>query len=482
MLTMDFGIVSKTLGKLLIVESAFLFFPLTVSLYYKGGDTRAFILTIIITAIAGFILNMHKSKKGIVRYREGFMIVSLGWLLVSIFGAFPFLIAGTFDTFINAFFETVSGFTTTGATVLTNIEMQPHGILFWRAFTHWLGGMGILVFTLALIPTMGLSNLNILKAESPGPTPSKLVPKIAKTAQLLYIIYFTLTVAEVIALKIAGMSLFDAVTHTFATMGTGGFSTKNLSIGAYAMPSYEWIIIGFMILAGANFSLYYSVLVGNIKTLFKDREFQFFIAVILISTVLITINITSAWDDLALTFRQASFQVASIISTTGFTSLDYSIWPPFSKMILFVLMFFGGCAGSTGGAIKQVRILVIFKYVKRELQKLIHPNSVISIRMGGKVIPENVVQNIVGFVLIYMLLFVGFSVILVTQNLDLVSSTSAVAATLGNVGPGFGVVGPAMNYNGLTVLTKYVLSLAMILGRLEIFTVLIIFTPFFWQE
>lgn len=479
---MDFGIVLKTLGRLLIVESSFLILSLMISLHYKEADTMAFLITIIITAFVGFLLNFFEGKKKLVRFREGFMIVGLGWLLVSLFGAIPFSLAGTFSSFIDSFFETVSGFTTTGATVLANIEAQPHGILFWRGLTHWLGGMGILVFTLALLPAMGLSNVNILKAESPGPTPGKLVPKIAKTAQLLYIIYLLFTVVEIIALKIAGMSFFDAVTHTFATMGTGGFSPKDLSVGAYNMPSYEWIIFLFMFLSGVNFSLYYGVLIGKFKTLFKDSEFRFYSAVIFISIILITFNITDSWENISLYFRQASFQVVSIVSTTGFATLDYSIWPAFSKMILFVLMFFGGSAGSTGGAIKHIRILIVFKYIKREFKKLIHPNSVSTIRIGDQPVAEGTVQNIIGFVLIYMLLFVAFSIILLTQEMDLISSTSAVAATLGNVGPGFRLVGPAMNYSGLTVFSKLLLSFAMILGRLEIYTVLILFTPFFWKD
>jgi len=479
---MDLRIVSKTLGRLLLVESAFLIFPLIVSLYYQESDSKAFLITIIITALSGLLLNLPKIKKGIVRYKEGFMIVGVGWLIVSLFGAIPFILADTFTTFIDAFFETVSGFTTTGATVLTNIESQPHGILFWRGLTHWLGGMGILVFTLALLPAMGLSTVNILKAESPGPSPGKLVPKIAKTAQLLYIIYILFTVMEIVSLTIAGMSLFDAFTHTFATMGTGGFSTKNLSVGHYNSIPIETIIIMFMFIAGVNFSLYYDALLGNFKTLLNDREFQFYFAVIIVSTLLITININGTLNNLFLSLRQSSFQVASIVSTTGFTTMDYSVWPEFSKMILFILMFFGGSAGSTGGAIKHIRILIVFKYIKREFTKLIHPNSVVSIRLGGKPVPENIVQNVISFVLIYFVIFVVFSLILLTQNLDLISSTSAVAATLGNVGPGFGIVGPAQNYSGLTTFTKGLLSFAMILGRLEIYTVLILFTPFSWKD
>lgn len=479
---MDSGLVLKTIGHLLIVEAVFMIAPLGISIYYGESDFKAFFIAILITAFVGTILSFSRARKEAVRYKEGFMIVGLGWLLISIFGAIPFLLAGTFDNFIDAFFETVSGFTTTGASVLKDIESQPHGILFWRSLTHWLGGMGVLVFTLSLLPAVGMSSLNILKAESTGPTPGKLVPKIAETARILYIIYILLTGLEIIFLKIGGMPLFDAVTHTFATVGTGGFSTKNKSIAAYNMPSIEWVIMIFTFLAGVNFSLYYDVLMGKFKSLFKDREFQFYCTVIGIAIILITINITDSWGNILLSFRQAAFQVVTIISSTGFATLDYSIWPAFSKMILFILMFFGGCAGSTSGGIKILRVMIVFKYIKREFYKLIHPNSVISIRIGGQTIPENVVQNVIAFVLLYFLIFAGLSLILLTQDMDLISSTSAVVASLSNIGPGFGSVGPAMNYAGLTIFTKILLSFTMILGRLEIYTVLILITPIFWKD
>ncbi|HOA40127.1 MAG TPA: TrkH family potassium uptake protein [Halanaerobiales bacterium] len=479
---MDSGLVLKTIGHLLIVEAVFMIAPLGVSIYYGESDFKAFFIAILITAFVGTILSFSRARKEAVRYKEGFMIVGLGWLLISIFGAIPFLLAGTFDNFIDAFFETVSGFTTTGASVLKDIESQPHGILFWRSLTHWLGGMGVLAFTLSLLPAVGMSSLNILKAESTGPTPGKLVPKIAETARILYIIYILLTGLEIIFLKIGGMPLFDAVTHTFATVGTGGFSTKNKSIAAYNMPSIEWVIMIFTFLAGVNFSLYYDVLMGKFKSLFKDREFQFYCTVIGIAIILITINITDSWGNILLSFRQAAFQVVTIITSTGFATLDYSIWPAFSKMILFILMFFGGCAGSTSGGIKILRVMIVFKYIKREFYKLIHPNSVISIRIGGQTIPENVVQNVIAFVLLYFLIFAGLSLILLTQDMDLISSTSAVVASLSNIGPGFGSVGPAMNYAGLTTFTKILLSFTMILGRLEIYTVLILITPIFWKD
>lgn len=480
---MDFGIILKVLGVLLIIESAFMLPSVGLSLFYGENDTYAFIITICITVVVGLIGSRFKPQKGIVRYREGFMIVGLGWILASAFGALPFMFAGVFDSFIDAFFETVSGFTTTGATVIRDVEVLPHGILFWRSFTHWLGGMGILVFTLALLPAMGLSTIQIFKAESPGPTPDKLAPKLKQTAKFLYGIYILFTLIQIIFLKLAGMSWFDATNHSFATLGTGGFSTRNASIGAFQNPTIDWITIFFMFAAGINFSLYYDVIHGNFKTLLRDREFQFYSFVIFLAVVFITVNVNELFDhNLIESIRQSAFQVTSLITTTGYATVDYEVWPDFSKMILFLLMFIGGCSGSTGGAIKNIRILLVFKIIKRELYKLIHPKAVIAVKVGNKAVPEEVLQNVVGFVLLYILIFVGVSIVLLTQGMDLLSSTSAVAATLGNIGPGFGLVGPAMNYAHLTGFTKLLLTACMILGRLEIYTILILVIPAFWRS
>lgn len=480
---MDFGIILKVLGLLLLIEAASMLPSLGIALYYGEGDTLPFVWSILITAAAGGIFSTAKSQKRMVRYREGFMIVGLGWILASFFGALPFIFAGTFETFTDAFFETVSGFTTTGATVLRDIEIQPRGILFWRSFTHWLGGMGILVFTLALLPALGLGTLQIFKAETPGPTPDKLVPRLGQTAKLLYGVYILITVMEIVLLKAAGMSLYDAVTHTFATVGTGGFSTRNASVGAFNRPAYEYIIILFMFMAGVNFSLYYDAVHGNFKTMFRDQEFRFYGFMVLCSILLVTMNIHAhVYGQLGQSLRYASFQVVSILTTTGFSTIDYEVWPDFSKMILFALMFVGGCSGSTGGAMKHIRILLIFKIIRRELYKLIHPKAVIAIRLGDKTIPDDVVNNIVSFVFLYLLIFLFGSIFLLTQNMDFISSTSAVAATLGNIGPGFGMVGPAMNYADLTTAAKWVLSVFMILGRLEIYTILILVMPAFWDN
>ncbi|NLX71332.1 MAG: TrkH family potassium uptake protein [Clostridiales bacterium] len=482
---MDFGIILKVLGLLLLIESAFMIPSLGISMYYGEHDITAFVLSIVITAAVGLpaFFFFKPKKMESISYKEGFMIVGLGWILASAFGALPFMISGVCDSFIDAYFETVSGFTTTGASIFREVESLPHGILFWRSFTHWLGGMGILVFTLALLPTMGASTIQIYKAESPGPSPDKLAPKLGQTAKLLYGVYVIITVVMVVALFIAGMPIFDAVTHTFGTVGTGGFSVRNLSIGAYQNALYDWIIAFFMFICAINFSLHYEILHGNFKALIKDSEFRFYIGIVLTSIILVTINIYPLFDyNLRESIRQSAFQVASVISTTGYATVDYNTWPDFSRMILLLLMFFGGCAGSTGGGIKHIRILVILKMIRRELYKLIHPHAVISIRVGGKPVSEDLLQNIVGFVLLYLIIFTTASLSLLTQGLDIMSSVSAVVSALSNIGPGFGLVGPASNYADLTGISKIILIACMLIGRLEIYTLIVLFVPTFWKR
>jgi trk system potassium uptake protein TrkH len=482
---MDFGIVSRVLGLLLIVEAVTMTPSLAIAYYYKE-DGNSFLISILIMVLVGIILaSIGKRKQtGTIRYREGFMIVGVGWILASIFGALPFTFSGSIPSFIDAVFETVSGFTTTGATIMTDIEIMPKGILFWRSFTHWLGGMGILVFTLALLPALGFGSVQLYKAESPGPSPGRLVPRIGQTAKLLYIIYFGFTFLECFFLVLAGMSLFDAMTHSFATMGTGGFSTLNASVGGFQNHAVEWIIIVFMLIAATNFSLFYGVINGNFRSLFRDSEFRFYMGVFTVSVIAVTLDIVrfTADGQGIEAIRQAAFQVSSIVTTTGFTTVNFELWPAFSKMILFLLMFIGGSSGSTGGAIKQIRVLLILKFVMREINRLIHPRAVIPIRVGDKTVPETVMNSVMGFVVLYILIFCVFSIVLQTQGMDIVSATSAVAATLGNIGPGFGMVGAATNYAALTNLTKVLLTVCMLLGRLELYSILILFIPSFWKK
>jgi trk system potassium uptake protein TrkH len=478
----DFGVVLRVSSLLLIVEAAAMIPSLGIAAYYGEGDLTAFLMSIAVTLAAGLMGYWHTGRRGFVRYREGFMIVGVGWLLASAFGMLPFLLYGTFDSVIDAFFEAVSGFTTTGATVLQDIESQPHGILFWRAMTHWLGGMGILVLALAILPAVGLGTFQIFKSESPGPTPGKLVPRVGRTAQILYTIYVVLTLLQVIALRFAGMNWFDAVTHSFATMGTGGFSTKNASIGGFANPAAEWVISLFMLLASINFSLYYELLTGNAKPLVRDGELRLFITIVVISILFVTVNIRGLYESMGEALQDAVFHVLSIASTSGFVAADYHRWPEFSRTIIFFLTFLGACAGSTGGGVKHIRLLIVLKYVRRTLYRLIHPQAVIPLRVNGRSVSEEVVQNVSGFLMVYGLLFVSFTLILLTQNMDLISSSSAVATALSNVGPGFGVVGPNTNFASLTDLSKLLLSAAMILGRLEIFTILVLLVPAFWRR
>ncbi len=478
---MDFGVVLKVLSLLLIVEAAAMTPSLGVAVHYGEADITAFVVSITVTLVVGLIGYWLAPRGGTVRYREGFMIVGMGWLLASAVGMLPFLLGGTCDSAVDAFFEAVSGFTTTGATILRDIESQPHGILLWRAMTHWLGGMGILVLALAILPAVGLGTFQIFKSESPGPTPEKLVPRMGRTAQILYTIYVAFTLVQIIALKAAGMDWFDSVTHAFATMGTGGFSTRNASIGGFANPAVEWVISLFMLLASINFSLYFELLMGNGKLLARDEELKLFFTIVVISVLVVTVNIRGLYESAGEALQNAVFHVLSIVSTSGFVADDYGQWPELSRAIIFLLTILGACAGSTGGGIKHIRLLVVLKYLRRNVYRLIHPQAMIPLRVNRRPVSEEMVHNVLGFLVAYGLLFVLFTLILLTQGMDLISSSSAAATALSNVGPGFGSVGPTETFANLTDLSKLVLCAGMILGRLEIFTILVMLVPAFWE-
>lgn len=483
---MDFGIVLRVLGLLLLIESGSMLPSFGVALYYRQGDSKALLLSIVLTLAAGLVLSIagrFNKKRGMVRYKEGFLIVGLGWILASLFGALPFYLSGSIPSYIDAFFETVSGFTTTGATILTDVEAMTKGLLFWRSFTHWLGGMGILVFAMALLPALGVGSLQIFKAETTGPTTDKLTPKIGQTAKMLYLVYLLITVAQIFTLKIAGMSLYDSLIHSFGTVGTGGFSNYNASVGHFQKPAYEWIITIFMFVSGVNFSLYYDVLHGNIRTLLKDREFRLYTFLVLIAIAMIAININNTvYHDAGDSIRQSSFHVLSITSTSGFAAADFDLWPDFSKMILLLLMFFGACAGSTAGGIKIIRLLLVFKIIRKELYRLIHPKAVIATRIGDKTISDETLHNTAGFLFLYLAIFLVSTIILLAQGIDMLSSVSAVATALNNVGPGLGLVGPTRNFSILSDFSKGLLSVLMLLGRLEIHTLFILISPGFWKR
>ena len=480
---MNYRVVFKLLGNVLKYELILLLIPLCIAIYYGDGDAFSFFITIISISPVSFFLCKIKTKKNNIYGKEGFLTVGLAWILISIVGAIPLIISNSIPSFIDAFFETVSGFTTTGASILNEIESLPKGILFWRSFTHWIGGMGFLIFILALIPSLGSNTIHLLKAESPGPTPGKIVPKIKETAKILYIIYFVLTFIQTILLKIAGLSWYDATLHAVATAGTGGFSNMNSSIAAFANPAVEWIITIFMLIFGVNFALYFQILKGNIKNVFKSEELKYYTLIVFISIVFITINIINFNNgNIEESIRQSSFQVSSIITTTGYATVDFNLWPTISKMILIMLMFVGAMAGSTGGGIKTVRILIIFKAIKREINKLLHPKRIKSVKIDGKVVEEQTISGVFLFIGAYIIISLIAMFIVALDGFDIVTTCTSVIATISNIGPGFEIVGPTGNFSAFSPLSKIILSFCMLAGRLEIYPMLIMFSPSIWRK
>ncbi len=480
---MNFRVVLNVLGALLIFEALSFILPLGFSLYYRDGDTLSIVYSQIICLVTGMSVFTLTRSHAELRIREGFAIVGLGWTTLAAFGAIPFVLHGSIPLYTDAFFETISGFTTTGASILADIESLPHGLLFWRSLTHWLGGMGIIVLSLAILPILGVGGMQLFKAEVPGPSPDKLSPRIKETAKILWVVYLLVSVLETILLMFGGMSLFDALCHTFGTMATGGFSTKNGSIGHFNSLYIEIVIIVFMVIAGTNFSLHYSMLKGNFKSYWKDREFLFYFKFLLIMTVAVTAMLyLSHYLELGKSLRHAAFQVVSITTTTGYCTADFEKWTNDGQLIMLLLMFVGGCAGSTGGSIKIIRIMIVLKQGVNEIRKLLHPNAYIPIRLGGRVIHPDTVTNVLGFFLIYMLIFAAGTVCMSLFGLDLISAGASVAATLGNIGPGLGQVGPTDNYSAIAHGGKWLLSFFMLLGRLELYTILILFIPEFWKK
>lgn len=480
---MDFGVIINVLGHLLVVEAGLMIPSLLVALYYGSYDWKALLLSIIITAAVGFVMNRIFKYKQDIQAKEGLAIVGFGWILVSIFGALPFIFSGTIPSWVDAFFETVSGFTTTGASIVDNIESFPKGILFWRSFTHWIGGMGILVFTVALLPMFGIGGFQIYKTESPGPTPDRIVPRVRDTAKILYTIYTIITAIEIILLVLGGMSLYDSALHTFGTVGTGGFGIKANSVGYYQSTYIHLVIAIFMTLCGANFSLYYLLIKGKWREVVRNAELRFYLGTILISVIMIALNIYGPmkYNNFGIALRDSFFQVSSIITTTGYSTVDFDKWPTFSKVILFALMFIGGCAGSTAGGIKNIRIVVLLKAIKREFYRILHPRAVIPIKIDGKVISNNTIAGISSFFALFIFIFIISTMIVSLDGVDFESAASAVAATLGNVGPAFGFAGPLRSYSGFSNLSKIVMSICMLLGRLEVFTLMILFNPEIWK-
>lgn len=480
---MDYGIVIKILGKLLMLESVFMMPSFFIAMYEKTHDIKAFGITILITLVSGFLLNRVKDRGESITTKEGLMIVSLGWVLLSLMGALPLWISGGVPSYIDAFFESVSGFTTTGTTIIENVESLPNGILFWRSFTHWIGGMGILVFTISILPALGIGGFQIFKAESPGPVAGKIAPKIADTAKILYTIYFSITIIQVILLLLGGMNLFDSLVYTFGTVGTGGFGTKSASVGYYGSSYIQMVIGVFMMLSGVNFSLYYLVFKGKWREAVKDEEMKLYISILGIAVLGIMINLLmTSYNSIGMAFRDSFFQVNSIMTTTGYSTTDFNLWPTFSKSILFLLMLIGGSAGSTAGGTKVIRLLISLKLIKREILKMFHPRAVRPVKVNGKIMSNEAIEGINAFLALYMMIFLVSTVFISLENVDFVTAISSVAATLGNIGPGFGLVGPASTFAAYSPIAKIWFSVLMLLGRLELFTIIALLVPRKWSR
>jgi trk system potassium uptake protein TrkH len=471
------------LGFLLMCLGIAMLLPIPFSLYYGDKDYMAFLISAGITLIAGYSSFITTDLGRDLRTREGFAVVTFAWLFLSIFGALPFLLSGAIPSITNAFFETMSGFTTTGATILPNVEALSHSILFWRSLTHWIGGMGIIVLSLAILPFLGVGGMQLFKAEVPGPVADKLTPRVAETAKILWGVYVLLTAVEVVLLMLGGMSFFDALCHAFGTLATGGYSTQNASIGAYNSAYIDYVVTFFMLLAGTNFALHYRFFRGDFKAYFRNREFLFYLSIIGMAAVIIGVDVyVNQYHSIPTTIQKTLFQVVAILTTTGYGTADYEQWSFSSQFTLFMLMFFGGCAGSTGGGMKIIRIFILVKFVFSEITRLLHPHAVVPVRIGENVIPREVVTNVMGFFILFILTFMAGVLVMSSLGLDMATSFGSVAATLANIGPGLGAVGPTDNYAGIPVAGKWVLCMLMLMGRLEVFTVVILLLPHYWHK
>lgn len=477
---MNFRIVRYVLAWILLFEAMFLALPLITSVIYWESEFFIFLISIAVCAACGGLLLIKKPVNKTLYAREGIVIVAFSWIILSVFGAIPFFISGAIPSFLDAVFETVSGFTTTGASILSSVEELPKSILIWRSFTHWIGGMGVLVFIMAFIPLGGAYNMHLMKAESPGPSVSKLVPRIKNTALILYCIYIALTVIQILSLLIAGMSIFEAVNTAFATAGTGGFGIKNDSIGSFS-PAIQIIVTVFMLLFSINFNSYYLVLRGKLKEAFNS-EVKTFLIIVALAIAAITFNNVGMFESVGEALRHSAFTVSSIISTTGFATADFNIWPELSRTILVLLMFIGACAGSTGGGLKVSRIIILSKGISRELKKMIHPKKVEIVSIDSKPVENSVVWSVGYYLACYVSIFVLSSLILSIENTDLITNFTSVASCLNNIGPGLEMVGPTANFAFFSPLSKSVLIFDMLAGRLELFPILLLFTPATWKK
>lgn len=478
---MNFSMIVYILGWILNFEALFMIIPLAAAILFRDNTILSILLTMGICAAIGLPITRKKPKESTLHSRDGYVIVSLSWITLSAFGALPFVFSGAIPNYIDALFETVSGFTTTGASILSDVEAVPRSLLIWRSFTHWIGGMGVLVFIMAFLPLSGGQNMHIMKAESPGPSVSKLVPRIKTTALLLYAIYFVLTAIEFILLLFGGMTVFDALNTSFATAGTGGFSVKNNGLASYS-ETVRAIVTVFMILFSLNFNIYFLIFSKKFKDAFRVSEIWYYLAIIAAATGFITFNIKGMFPSTMDAFGNAIFTVSSIISSTGFTAVDFNLWPEISRTILVLLMFIGACAGSTGGGIKVYRIVILFKSMGKELHTLIHPKQVKKIRIDSHEIEHEVIRSVNVFMVCFILVFVISLLCISFEDYDMVTNFTAVATTINNIGPGLELVGPTSNFAFFSPFSKLVLIFDMLAGRLELFPMLLLFAPVTWKK
>ena len=477
---MNIKLVLKLVGRVLLMEAAALAVPLAVALLY-GENPAPFLLSIAIVAAFGFGLSVLPAKQQFFT-REGFAAVGLIWIFTGLVGALPFIFSGWFATPIDAIFESCSGFTTTGSTILTDIEALPKGILFWRSFTHWMGGMGVLVLATAIVPKLGIRSHYLTQAETPGPVFSKLVPKQSQTSKILYTMYFALTALEVVCLKIAGMPLYDCLIHAFSTAGTGGFSNRNASVGAYGSAAIEMIITVFMLLFSINFTAYFLLLTRKWREALASDELRFFLAVVFAATAILTVTNLSVYAGVGESLRYTVFQVASIISTTGFGTADFVLWPQFSQLIIVLLMFCGASAGSTGGGMKCSRVLLLLRAIRREIHRITHPRCIEVVKLDGKLVGESTLHSLLVFLGAYVSVIFAAALIISLDGFSFSVSFSAALTCVSNVGPGLELIGPSGNFAAFSGLSKLVMSLCMIIGRLEIFPILVLFSPSSWRR
>ncbi len=482
---MNIRVIINFNGLVLLYLASFMILPILVSIINKSKDLIPLIYSFSITLLVGITLfvSTTKNKKEDIKNREAFLIVTLAWIMMSLFGTLPFLFSGTLSSFTDAYFESMAGFTTTGASVIRNVEVIPEGILFWRSLTQWIGGMGIIVFALAILPFLGTGGMQLFRAEVPEINVDKLRPRIIDTAKALWIIYLLLTIINALLLHLSGMNMFDAICHAFTTMATGGFSTKNASLAAFGNPGIEFITSLFMFLAGVNYTLYFYFFKSQYAILWKSSEFRFYLSVTIIATILVTFAIfNSSYDKFSESLRYALFQVTSIMTTTGYATADYEKWHPLTHVLLMLLMFFGGMIGSTGGGLKQVRMLLALKQGYRELYQLIHPRAITSVKLDNKFLDKEILGSIWGMIFLFLsvcaLAIIGVS----ATGIDIITSTSTVISAMCNVGPALGMAGPADNYADITTIGKWILIFCMLTGRLEVYTVLILFIPHFWKK